>query len=322
MADVALFEALIQKLNDQYVFPDMARAMEQAIRTRLRNGEYEGMDTHVLCDALTAHLQELSRDKHLCVRPIRSEVPRLDTPGREESRQYAALQNFGFVRVERLPGNVGYLDLRAFQPPELGGDAAVAAMNFLAHTSALIIDLRQNVGGYPGMVALVTSYLFDQMVHLNSLCWRRGDQTHQYWTLPHVAGRRFGGKKPVYVLTSSMTFSAAEEFTYNLKHLKRATIVGEVTAGGANPGGIHVLSDEVEAYIPSGQAMNPITGTNWEGTGVAPDIPVPQDTAFPFAYGEALRSVLERLGEAPAGAAKALADEVRRVLAELATSET
>src|SRR5207244_11399604 len=132
--------------------------------------------------------------------------------------------------------NIGYLELRSFaaQGEEME-EVAAAAMTFLANTDALVIDLRRNGGGRPEMVALVSSYLFDEPVHLNSLYWRERDRTDDFWTAGNVRGRHFGQGKPVFVLTSSRTFSGAEEFAYNLKSLKRALIVGETTGGCANP---------------------------------------------------------------------------------------
>jgi C-terminal processing protease CtpA/Prc len=187
-------------------------------------------------------------------------------------------------------------------------------MTLLAHTDALIVDLRQNGGGDPEMIALITSYLFDQMTNLNNMYWRDGDRTQQFWTLPYVPGPRYGGNKPVYVLTSNDTFSGAEEFAYNLKNLKRATIIGEVTGGGAHPVGGFAIGPHVGARIPVGRAINPISGTNWEGTGVTPDIPVPQADALRTAQILALRHVLEQAGE---GASGPLADLIEEAQAEL-----
>jgi C-terminal processing protease CtpA/Prc len=168
------------------------------------------------------------------------------------------------------------------------------------------------------MVALVTTYLFDQeIVHLNSLYSRHDEKTQQYWTLPYVPGSRFGGKKPVYVLTSNRTFSGAEEFTYNLKQLKRATIIGETTGGGANPGDWFSLTPHFAVFIPTGRAINPISQDNWEGGGVAPDIAVPQKEAFDVALLAALKVVSAELGSAASGPLAQLSNEVQEALAQL-----
>jgi C-terminal processing protease CtpA/Prc len=175
---------------------------------------------------------------------------------------------------------VGYLKFDMFAPPELCGPTAAAAMNFLAGTRALIIDLRENGGGAPRMVTYLSSYLFATRTHLNDLWTRRTDRTEEFWTLDSVPGRRFGGAKPVYVLTSAQTFSGAEEFAYNLKTLKRATVVGETTGGGAHPVRGQRIDEHFMIGVPFARAINPITHTNWEGVGVEPDVKVPASEAL------------------------------------------
>jgi len=322
-----IIDNLAQKLHDHYIFPEIAQQMDAAIRAKAGAGAYDDITTpENFCERLTEDLQAISHDKHLRLfyhaEPEPNDEPDQPTPEQIAEFQYEmSLLNFGFARVERLPGNIGYLDLRGFFPASLGGEAAVAAMNLLAHTGALIVDLRQNGGGDPEMIALITSYLFDQMTNLNNMYWRDGDRTQQFWTLPYVPGRRYGAGKPVYVLTSSHTFSGAEEFAYNLKNLKRATIIGEVTGGGAHPVGGFAITPHVGARIPVGRAVNPISGTNWEGVGVAPDIAVPQQDALRTAQILALRHVLEQAGDHPAGPLADLVEEARAELAELESEQ-
>ena len=152
-------------------------------------------------------------------------------------------------------------------------------MNFLANADAIIFDMRQNGGGHPGLIQYICSYLFDAPTHLNSLYWRQGDRTEEFWTLDDVPGPKMPDV-PVFVLTSSYTFSGAEEFSYNLQTRERATLVGETTGGGANPGGRMPVNQRFGIFIPTGRAINPITGTNWEGIGVVPDIAVDADEAY------------------------------------------
>jgi C-terminal processing protease CtpA/Prc len=199
-------------------------------------------------------------------------------------RNAMAQMNFGFEKVERLMGNVGYLDLRAFLPPQMMGDTAAAAMAFVANADALIVDLRQNGGGSPDAVALMASYLMGpQPARMNDIYDRPSNETRQFWTLPYVPGKRFVGKD-VYLLTSNRTFSAAEDFSYGLKNLKRVTIVGEVTGGGAHPGGPRRINDHFFVAVPSGRSISMVTNTDWEGVGVEPDVKTPAARALATAH--------------------------------------
>ncbi|HLL76583.1 MAG TPA: S41 family peptidase [Pyrinomonadaceae bacterium] len=322
----------LKRLNDGYVFADVAQAMEKAVRDRAAKGEYDQITSaRAFAEKLTNDLQAVSKDKHLRVRyshqpiPERQGGPREPTAEeREQHRREMAWMNSGFSKVERLPGNIGYIEFRGFTDPEAGADTVAAAMNFVANTDALIIDLRRNGGGRPDMVALISSYLFGpDPVHLNSLYWREGDRTEEFWTRKEVAGKRYLGKD-VYVLTSNRTFSGAEEFSYNLKSLKRATIVGETTGGGAHPGGMARLHEHFGMFIPRGRAINPLTKTNWEGTGVKPDVEVPADQALHVARLAALKKQHANIKDADLKAdVQFEIDRVEKELADLkAKAET
>jgi C-terminal processing protease CtpA/Prc len=292
----AVITTLIKDLNDSYVFPEIAGKMQADLERRKKGGEYDAITSSTaFADKLTADLQSVSKDKHLRVRfsprpiPVRTQRSEPTQEERDRYQEQSRRMNFGFQRVERLDGNIGYIDLRGFSDHELGAETVAAAMRFLAGTDAIIFDLRQNGGGSPGMVALITSYLYgDKPVHLNDMYSRKGDKTESFWTKPEAAATKFPDKD-VYVLTAKRTFSAGEEFTYNLKNLKRATIIGEVTGGGAHPGGMVRLSDHFGVFIPTGRAINPISKTNWEGTGVEPDINVPKEQALKVAHIAALK---------------------------------
>jgi C-terminal processing protease CtpA/Prc len=164
-------------------------------------------------------------------------------------------------------------------------------MSLLGSTQALIIDLRQNGGGSPDGVALIASYLFNHPVRMNDIYDRPSNETRQFWTLPYVPGKRFAGKH-VYVLTSDRTFSAAEDFTYAVKNLKPATIVGEVTGGSAHPVSPRRLTDHFVVTVPMGRSISAITHTDWEGVGVEPDVKVLAAQALGTAHLRALEKLL------------------------------
>jgi hypothetical protein len=297
-----VIESVLKRLNEAYVFPEVAKKMEQSIRERVTAKEYDQITSaRQFATKLTEDLQAVSKDKHLRVRyshnPIPERGPQREPTAeqREERRRELNRINHGFAKVERLPGNIGYIEFYNFMDEEMGADTLAAAMNFIANTDALIFDMRSNGGGNPAMVALVCSYLFgSEPVHLNDLYWREGNRTEEFWTRKEVAGKRYLNKD-VYVLTSKRTFSGAEEFTYNLKNLKRATIVGETTGGGAHPGGGFRINEHFGMFVPSGRAISPITKTNWEGTGVTPDVNVPADQALLTARLMALKKSLTTL---------------------------
>lgn len=293
-------DVLLKELNARYVFPETAKKMETYVRVRQKNKEYEAITSaQEFSKKLTEDLQAISRDKHLRVRfspkpiPVRKERSEPTAEEKAEYESYMKRINFAFEKVERMPGNIGYIKLNNFFEPELGAETVAAAMNFVGNTDALIFDLRENGGGDPAMVALICSYLFGDKTHLNNLYWREGNETKEFWTNPNVSGKKYLGRD-VYVLTSKRTFSGAEEFSNNLKVLKRATIVGETTGGGANPGGSFRLAEHFGVFIPTGRAINPVTKTNWEGTGVEPDVKVSKEEALKTAYISALNKSLEK----------------------------
>jgi hypothetical protein len=274
-----VIDGAIENLNSFYVSPELAKKMEDSVRARQKKGEYDEVnDGDAFAKKLTDDFRDVSHDKHLRVDfnpakiPERPEGPP-DANAIAEYRKQMEKMNCGFEKVEILPGNVGYVKFDMFADPDICGPTVVAAMNFLANVDAIIFDLRENGGGDPKMVALVSTYLFSTPTHLNDLWERKSDTTSQYWTLPYVPGKRLDGK-PAFVLTSKRTFSGAEEFTYNLKNLGRATIVGETTGGGAHPVSGHRIDDHFMIGVPFAKAVNPISKTNWEGTGVEPDVKI------------------------------------------------
>ena len=295
----AAIDALLKNLDARYVFPEKTKLVRAAVEARRKRGEYDRLTTgHALAAALTTHVNEVLKDAHFRVRYLAEKIPEAELqtePTAAERERFEAegqRLNGGFERVERLPGNIGYVEVRSFSFLGRGVEAAAAAMQFLAETDALIIDVRRNGGGDPELVAALCSYFFDGAVHLNDIYDRPKNETRQFWTSPSVPGKRYLGKD-VYVLTSKRTGSGAEEFAYDLQTQKRGVIIGETTWGGANPGEFLRLGDHLAAFVPSGRAINPITKTNWEGTGVLPDIAVPAEDALRVAQ---VRALQKRIG--------------------------
>jgi hypothetical protein len=286
-ARARVIDGAIANLNEFYVFPETAKKMEDALRAHQKKGDYDAVtDGDAFADLLTDNLQAASHDKHLRVSFSPMVLPK-DEAGRKndddpEMRARMERDNCAFEKVERLPSNIGYLKFNAFLDPAICAPTAIAAMNFLANVDAIIFDLRGNGGGDPKMIAFISTYLFREPTHLNDLYNRKENSTTQYWTLPYVPGKRLAGK-PVFVLTSKRTFSGAEEFSYNLKNLKRATLIGETTGGGAHPVAGHRIDDHFMIGVPFARAVNPISKINWEGTGVEPDVKVPAGEALDVA---------------------------------------
>ncbi|MCB9305855.1 MAG: hypothetical protein H6565_04610 [Lewinellaceae bacterium] len=272
-------------LEAHYVFPDVAKKTAAHLQEQLEAGAFDkANDLQAFAIALTESVQSVNHDKHMRIRPMPAGTGRSDKPGvaiQEKLDRMAAqrMNAAGFREAKRLDGNIGYLDLRGFAPLSTGVPMADRYMGLLAGTDAIIIDLRKNGGGNPAMVQYLCSYFFDEHIHLNSLYWREGDHTEEFWTLDKVGGEKMPDV-PLFILTSSFTFSGAEEFSYNMQTRKRATLVGETTGGGANPGGMIPINEKLGVFIPTGTAINPVTGKNWEGTGVEPEIKTTADDAF------------------------------------------
>jgi hypothetical protein len=280
-------------LRDRYVFPDVGEKAAARISAALARGDYDNLsDPATFAGRLQADVDAVANDKHL-------RIASLNTPprGRPAGAQAMPRAEAGVVRADRLPGGIGYIEVAGFPPPQAFKPVLDRAMSALEGSKALIIDVRRNGGGAPPSVAYLVSFLLapDQAVHINDIVSRVPNTTeftrqsfHSEPTPVSFAGR------PVYVLTSSGTFSGGEEFAYDLKSLKRAILVGEVTGGGANPTGSVPLGNGLIASIPFGRAENPVTKSNWEGRGVDPDVKV--------SAADALKVALERLGQQPVAA--------------------
>jgi len=286
-----------------YIFPDKAKEMEALLTKKLQGGEYDKItDVQAFAQTLTEDLRSVTKDRHIhceygpeIVKRIRARESQ-SADDREKWLKQALKEerkeNFGFREVKILDGNIGYLDLGGFSSFREAAETGIAAMNFLANADAVIIDLRRNGGGSPEMIQLLSSYFLKERTHLNSFETRGQDSLEQFWSFHFVPGQPMFDKD-LYILTNRRTFSAAEEFTYNMKNMKRATIVGETTGGGAHPGGLQIVNDSFVVWVPTGRAVNPITKTNWEGTGITPDVAVESDKALDKARTIALEKMLK-----------------------------
>jgi C-terminal processing protease CtpA/Prc len=291
---VNLVEKALELLCGNYIFPDRAQEAAAGIRERLAAGEYDQLDEEALGRRLTAELFEVCQDKHLRVRTRTEDLREALTESEMEAvwREQQRLTNYGIARVERLDGNVGLLDLRFVTSAGVGGRAIAAAMELVSQTHALIVDMRKNRGGSPDGAVFWSSYFFpDGETHLNSIYEGSTGQTRQFWSHAWLPGERYLDR-PVYLLTSESTFSAGEEVSYNLKAQGRAVLVGQTTKGGAHPTDAFPITPTLEITVPVARSVNPITGTNWEGTGVEPDVAVPAGEAFDVAYRMALQHVV------------------------------
>lgn len=297
----AVIDSICDLVNKYYVTIDKIDAVVQQLRQNLRDGKYDQYDElDPFIRQLTEDLRGVSSDNHFGVWPIETSLTLAEESAEERLKWEARARynNYGFGRLERLPGNIGYLELEEFESPRLAGATAVAAMNFLGNTDALIIDLRQNGGGYGETGTLICSYLFDSAVHLSSDYDRQTDKTNQTWTQPYVQGPKMVDV-PVYVLQSSRTFSASEYVSYSLQAQKRATVIGETSRGGGHPVNDFNLPEfSICVSIPIGESINPVTGKNWEGVGVTPDIPTTSEKALAAACVEAAKAILDRTEDA------------------------
>ena len=329
----AVVKAAADALRQRYVYPDVGRRAAESIEAALAAGKYdEIVQPWAFAERLTADIREVAHDKHLNV-TARGAAPAPAAATGGPPPGPPPRSEAGVARADRLPGNIGYIEvvalpgLDAFKPP------VEKAMAALADTRALIVDLRRNGGGTPQAEVYLTSFLLDpaKPVAVNRFVWRNPNtetfRTEEFMSSPTPYWYR---DKPVYVLTSARTFSGGEAVAYDMQVLKLATIVGETTGGGANPGGGMPLTPDFGVFMPAGRGENPTTGTNWEGVGVKPDVAVPAADALKTALGllgqKTDKSEIEALSEArlfePRKTANPLSEPtIRRTASELARGE-
>ena len=293
-----VIDSVIANLDRAYVFPDKAAVMEKNLRAELQRGDFDTVTSaDRFADALTKALQRDSHDKHLEVRYFADPIPLKSAQDGSPVDKAAEMAeesrfNFGFSRVDRLQGDIGYIDLHQFGRLQGVAPRIIATMALLSDTKALIIDLRHCGGGDPESVMLFASYLYDKPTHLNDVYWRDENRIERRWTQASVPGAKYDEKRKIYLLTSNDTFSGCEDFAYALKNNHRATVVGETTGGGAHAGGPHRLNAHFMMFVPSGRPIHPVTQSDWEGIGVAPDIKTSAKNALDVAQIAALKQLL------------------------------
>ncbi|KID56958.1 interphotoreceptor retinoid-binding protein [Pseudoalteromonas luteoviolacea] len=281
---------LNKRIKQQYVEVNKLDEISNALANLKSSSAFsDSQSQEQFASLLTKELQKF--DKHFSVQWRNQNKKHTHSAVRESWFAKLSRKNSGFNRVEILDGNVGYVDFWGFDALSKDSKKIVeGVMGFVSSADALILDLRKNGGGSAEMVQLISSYFLKPNTHLNSMYWRTTDSTREFYTLNNIAGP-INLTTPIYILTSSDTFSAAEEFAYNLKHLNRATLVGEITKGGANPWQFYELGQGFRAGIPIAKSINPITKTNWEAVGVKPHIEASSDNAFDVAYQSALKKI-------------------------------
>jgi hypothetical protein len=293
-------DSISKLLDNQYIYPDVAKKIIKEINSNFTKGTYKSINNPIdFANKLTDDVISISNDKHFHVfydpewiaasKKVLTKKDSIELDAKDFPN--AKMENFGFREVKILQGNIGYLKLTNFWNPFYGGETAVAAMNFLSNTDAVIIDLRDNGGGYGSMVQLLSSYFFDTSpVLLVEMYNRKLNKTTQDYILPYVTGKR----RPdldVYILINNKTFSAAESFAYFFKNRKRATIIGEKSGGGAHPVDHLAATDKFSLFLPNMMPIDPITKTNWEVTGVKPDLEVNSKDALITAQIKALEKL-------------------------------
>jgi len=287
-------ERASQLLGKFYVIPELGTQMGDHLKSRRKEGVFKNItDPNDFVNTITNELRSISNDKHLFMY-VGANPDEQTKEDRNLNRLLRKIDrekdNFGLNRIEILDGNIGYMNIESVMYSEEAVEVLSSALEFLSNTYTIIFDLRNNSrGGDPMYMAYLFSYFFESPTHINSIYWRDRDRTDEFWTQSEVPVKKMVDI-PLFVLTSNKTFSGAEEFAYDLQALKRAEIIGEVTAGGANPASTWVVYEDLRMSIPFGRAINPVTGSNWEGVGVKPDIEVPADEALEIAIEKAKTS--------------------------------
>jgi hypothetical protein len=299
----AIIDSITAVIDSIYVLEEPAKRIVAGLKKNLADGKYDDVnDPAEFANRLYEDAQSISHDGHFRIAAMMPLDPAIveadqdeDPADAERQRRQQRARNYGFKAVEILPGGVGYIRFDQFSHGEDAFATAASAMNFVANSNAVIIDLRHNGGGSAAMIRFLCGYLFEEKAHLINWDIRAENKTVQSYSADYVPGRRLP-EQPVYVLTSGNTFSAAEEFTFDLKNLERATVVGDTTGGGGHTVNGYVFDFDgfrILIRLPYGRAYNPENNEGWEGVGVIPDIAVPSEQALEAAHATALRNLID-----------------------------
>jgi retinol-binding protein 3 len=294
----AVIERVLKEIAAGYIYSEKAPDIAREIDKHERGGDYDTASGEDFARRLTKDLQSVAHDLHFEIDYSADVLPQEPTtsapPTRKERFDAGKDDNYGFRKIEVMEGNVGYIAFDTFHRAEVMGETLAAAMDFVSNTDALILDLRNNEGGRADAVALLVSYFVEgNPQELVGIYWKPLSKTVESFTSPAIQGKKYLDRR-VYILTSKDTVSAAEAFCYNMKNLKLATLVGEVTAGAANPGSMKRIDDHFSMFLPTGRAVDPVTGKNWEGTGIPPDVLVSASDSLRKAQILALKAIEEK----------------------------
>lgn len=290
-----IIDSISGLLNQYYVFPDVAKKIEVQLKAEFTKGSFNSIKSDEdLAEKIHLEMESIAKDLHLRFWVAGNSIPSVLNRKRNANYNYqnvSDIQEFGFLRTGKMDNDIGYLEIFGFPPINSSKESIDAAMKCLTDSKVLIIDVRRNGGGMPEAIRYICSYFFEEPTHINSIYWRYLDKMEDFITLKEVSGRKMSDI-PILVLTSSNTVSGGEEFAYNIQTQKRGVLIGEVTAGGANPCDV-INFDKFRISIPTGRAINPITKTNWEGTGVKPDYETEASEALELAREKALLLIKE-----------------------------
>jgi C-terminal processing protease CtpA/Prc len=293
--DAAVLSDITEKVKTYYVDPEAYKKVDSLFQSESKSESFIQLNKKYFAALLTQKLRTVIKDKHFFIKYLENYTP--EKPINEKEREksdnfHNSLENFGFEQVQRLKGNIGYINFKGFATVESSKKIVAATMDFVANTNSLIVDLRENAGGDNEMLLLFCSYFFDQKTELYTTYFRNTNKTVHNSTQSKVPGQKYLRKK-IYILTSENTFSAAEGLAYFLQQYKLAEIIGEKTAGAANPVEHFIIQNQYLLLVPAGKITASVNHKNWEHKGIIPDQEVKAENALQTAHAKALKNILQ-----------------------------